>query len=52
MLGFIPCGFILSVGLTSANIAGHTKKLTTQAIFFICYSVGSTSHHHIALYLR
>lgn len=39
--GFIPTGFILGLGAISANIGGHTKKITAQALYFICYSVGS-----------
>ncbi|UPK94660.1 hypothetical protein LCI18_005595 [Fusarium solani-melongenae] len=41
MVGFIPCSFILGFGTIGANIGGHTKKITSQAIFFVCYSVGS-----------
>ncbi|KIW16529.1 hypothetical protein PV08_06584 [Exophiala spinifera] len=41
MTGFIPNSFILGLGTVSANIGGHTKKLTAQAVFFICYSVGN-----------
>lgn len=41
MIGFIPCSFILSFGTMGANIGGHTKKITAQGIFFVCYSVGS-----------
>ncbi|KAH6989903.1 allantoate permease [Ilyonectria destructans] len=40
MLGLIPCNFVLGLGTTTANISGHTKKVTTQAIIFIFYSVG------------
>ncbi|KAH9211772.1 allantoate permease [Leptodontidium sp. 2 PMI_412] len=39
--GFIPTGFILGLGAISANIGGHTKKITAQALYFICYSVGN-----------
>ncbi|KAH6670304.1 allantoate permease [Plectosphaerella plurivora] len=39
--GFIPVGFLLSMTSTNGNIAGHTKKLTTQAIIFVCHSTGS-----------
>ncbi|CZR53479.1 related to permease of the major facilitator superfamily [Phialocephala subalpina] len=41
MTGIIPCSFILNLGTVSANIGGHTKKLTSQAIFFVLYSTGS-----------
>ncbi|KAF9767953.1 hypothetical protein IL306_014805 [Fusarium sp. DS 682] len=41
MVGFIPCSFILGFGTVGANIGGHTKKITAQAIFFLCYSVGN-----------
>ncbi|KAH7149171.1 allantoate permease [Dactylonectria estremocensis] len=41
MVGFIPCSFILAFGTMSANIGGHTKKITSQAIFFVLYSVGN-----------
>ena len=43
MVGFVPSSFVLSFGTLSANIGGHTKKITAQAIFFVCYSTGSRS---------
>ncbi|KAH7148418.1 major facilitator superfamily domain-containing protein [Dactylonectria macrodidyma] len=42
MVGFIPCYFILAFGTMSANIGGHTKKISSQAIYVVCYSVGNT----------
>ncbi|KAM0234094.1 hypothetical protein ACHAP5_010154 [Fusarium lateritium] len=40
MMAFIPCGFLLGMGTISGNIAGHTKKVTAQAIMFTCYCCG------------
>jgi hypothetical protein len=41
--GFMPISFLLSMTVINSNIAGHTKKLTTQAITFVCHSTGSKS---------
>ncbi|KAF5639359.1 major facilitator superfamily domain protein [Fusarium sp. NRRL 52700] len=40
MLAFITCSFLLGMGTISENIAGHTKKVTAQAIIFTCYCCG------------
>ncbi|KAH7255090.1 allantoate permease [Fusarium redolens] len=40
MMAFIPCSFLLGMGTISGNIAGHTKKVTAQAIMFTCYCCG------------
>lgn len=33
------------------NAAGHTKKVTTTAIFFVAQCVGNVSYHRPALHL-
>jgi len=33
-------GFVMVLSLCSINVAGHTKKMTTNAIFFIGYCIG------------
>ncbi|KIX93455.1 uncharacterized protein Z520_10875 [Fonsecaea multimorphosa CBS 102226] len=41
MVGMIPCGFITGVGTMTANVGGHTKRITAQALFFVFYSAGN-----------
>jgi ACS family allantoate permease-like MFS transporter len=35
-----PTGYILLLAMASANVAGHTKKVTTNSLIMIAYSVG------------
>ncbi len=41
LLLIMPVGFICMLLLLASNVAGHTKKITTNAIFLIGYSVGN-----------
>ncbi|KAL2839032.1 major facilitator superfamily domain-containing protein [Aspergillus pseudodeflectus] len=41
MGGFMPASFILGMGVTASNIAGHTKKVTAHGIIFMFYATGS-----------
>ncbi|CAK7896332.1 allantoate permease [[Candida] anglica] len=36
-----PIGFICMLSVVASNVAGHTKKVTTNAIFLIGYCVGN-----------
>lgn len=36
-----PIGFICLLSIIASNVAGHTKKVTTNAIFLIGYCVGN-----------
>ena len=36
-----PLGFICCLSCVSSNVAGHTKKVTTNAMFLIAYCVGN-----------
>lgn len=36
-----PVGFICLLSIIASNVAGHTKKVTTNAIFLIGYCVGN-----------
>lgn len=38
---FSPIGFICVLSIISSNVAGHTKKVTTNAIFLVGYCVGN-----------
>lgn len=40
LLYAFPTGYILLLGMTSANIAGHTKKVVANSLIMIGYSVG------------
>lgn len=49
MTAIIPNAFILGLGVMGANIGGHTKRITAQAIWFVVYCVGSTFRSLTAL---
>ena len=36
-----PLGFICCLSCVSSNVAGHTKKVTTNAMYLIAYCVGN-----------
>jgi ACS family allantoate permease-like MFS transporter len=36
-----PIGFICMLSIVASNVAGHTKKVTTNAIFLVSYCVGN-----------
>ncbi|ABN64395.1 allantoate permease [Scheffersomyces stipitis CBS 6054] len=36
-----PVGFICLLSIISSNVAGHTKKVTTNAIYLVSYCVGN-----------
>lgn len=36
-----PVGFICCISCVSSNVAGHTKKITANAMFLIAYCVGN-----------
>ena len=39
-MGSSPC-FIMAMSWITATVSGHTKKMTTNAIFLVGYSLGS-----------
>ncbi|CAK7223150.1 hypothetical protein SBRCBS47491_005107 [Sporothrix bragantina] len=41
LLYAFPTGYILLLGMASANIAGHTKKVVANSLIMIGYSVGN-----------
>ncbi len=36
-----PIGFICMLSIVASNVAGHTKKITTNAIFLVSFCVGN-----------
>ncbi|RCK65775.1 Allantoate permease [Candida viswanathii] len=38
---FAPAGFICLLSCIASNVAGHTKKVTTNAMYLIAYCVGN-----------
>lgn len=41
LYAFVPIGFICMLSVVASNVAGHTKKVTTNAILLVGYCVGS-----------
>ena len=41
MTGSYNASFVMLLSLTTANIAGHTKKVTSSACLFVGYCVGN-----------
>lgn len=41
LYAFVPIGLICMVSVVASNVAGHTKKITSNAILFMGYCVGS-----------
>jgi hypothetical protein len=41
LINFFSSGWVQCIGLSTSNVAGHTKKAVYAAATFIAYSVGN-----------